>query len=146
MGIVVCFFLFDGIVFTRYSLLFLVYMVELYLIIIGISFLLSVVYLKFRDLVEIWTIIMTAGFYATPIIWPVERLSEQYRKLIYINPLAIIVQYSKRVLVEGRIADAAGGVEMFVLGNVLILAESVLLFVIGFLVFRRMSPRAAEYL
>ena len=146
MGIVAVFFLIDGVGFNRYSLLFIVYIAELYMLILGISFLLSVVYLKFRDLVEIWTILITAGFYATPIIWPLNRIPEKYHKLVYINPMAFIVEYSKRVLVEGRIIDDTGSVKMFLIGNAIILAESVILLVVGFLVFRKMSPRSAEYL
>ncbi len=146
MCIVIVFLVVDGVNFNRYSFFFILYIIELYIFVLGISFLLSVVYLRFRDLAEIWMILITAGFYATPIIWPIERIPEQYRKLIYINPLAIVVQYSKRVLVEGRIVDAAGSAKTFYLGNGLILAECLLLFVIGFLVFRKMAPRAAEYL
>jgi ABC-2 type transport system permease protein len=147
MCVVSVFFVIDGVGFNRYSPLFLLYVVELYLIVLGLSFLLSVAYLKFRDLVEIWTILITAGFYVTPIIWPIEQiLSPQYRKLLYLNPMTFIVEYSKRVLIEGRIIDDAGSARMFVLGNAVILAESLLLFAVGFMVFRKTSPRAAEYL
>ncbi|MCX6357254.1 MAG: ABC transporter permease [Candidatus Aureabacteria bacterium] len=146
MAIITVFFMIDRVGFNRYSPLFLLYIAELYLIIMGISFLLSVVYLKFRDIVEIWTILITAGFYATPIIYPIEMVPPRYQKLLYLNPITFIVEYSKRVMVEGRIVDAAGSAHMFLVGNCVIFAESVLLFIAGFLVFRRMSPRAAEYL
>lgn len=147
MCIVVVFFVIDGVGFNRYSPLFLLYVAELYLIVLGLSFLLSVAFLKFRDLAEIWTIIITAGFYATPILWPIEEIRDPlYRKLLYLNPMTFIVEYSKRVLIEGRIVDDAGSMGTFLAGNAVILAESLLLFVAGFLVFRRTSPRAAEYI
>lgn len=146
MAIVLVFFLFDRVHFSWYSLFFILYIVELYMIILGISFLLSVAFLKFRDLVEIWTILMTAGFYATPIIWPLSRIPEKYQKLVYINPIAFIIEYSKRVLVEGRILDAAGSAKMFYIGNGIMLAECIFLLAVGYLVFRKMAPRAAEYL
>lgn len=145
--IVAVFLIIDGVEFTRYALLFPLYVAELYLIVLGISFLLSVTFLKFRDLAEIWTILMTAGFYATPILWPIEEIADpRYRKLLYLNPMTFIVEYSKRVLIEGRIADDTGGVQTFMIGNAVILALSLLLFAAGFLVFRRVSPRAAEYI
>jgi ABC-2 type transport system permease protein len=146
MGIVAVFFIVDGVGFNRYSYFFILYVAELYMLILGISFLLSVVYLKFRDLVEIWTILITAGFYATPIIWTLDRIPAKYQKLVYINPLTFIVEYSKRVLVEGRIIDQAGSAKMFFIGNCIILLESLSILAIGFLVFRKISPRAAEYL
>ena len=146
MCVVAVFFAIDGVGFNRYSLFFLLYVVELYCIVLGISFLLSVVFLKFRDLTEIWAILIMAGFYATPIIWPIDMLAEKYRKFLFINPLAFIVEYSKRVLVEGRIQDASGSSTMFLIGNCIIFAESLVVLVVGLLVFRKMAPRAAEYL
>jgi len=144
--VVMVFFLIDGVGFTRYALLFPLYVAELYMIVLGISFLLSVTYLRFRDLVEIWTIVITAGFYATPIIYPIEMVAWRYQKLLFLNPITFIVEYSKRVLVEGRVLDATHSPTTFLLGNCIIFLESVLLLVIGFLAFRRSAPRAAEYL
>jgi ABC-2 type transport system permease protein len=144
--VVAVFFIIDGVGFNRYSFFFILYVVELYLIVLGISFLFSVAFLRFRDLVQIWTILIMAGFYATPIIYPIEIVPPQFRKLLFINPLAFIVEYSKRVLVEGRIVDNAGSAETFFMGNCIIFAESVIIFIVGFLVFRKRAPRAAEYL
>ncbi len=145
--IVAVFFAVDGVGLNRYSPLFLLYVAELYLIVLGISFLLSVAFLRFRDLAEIWTILITAGFYATPILWPIEEIRDPfYRKLLYLNPMTFIVEYSKRVLIEGRIADERGGTGVFLAGNAVILAVSLVLLGGGFLVFRRSSPRAAEYI
>lgn len=146
MCIVAVFFIIDGVGFNRYAPLFVLYIVELYMIVLGISFLLSVVYLKFRDLVEIWAILITAGFYAAPIIYPIEMVPQKFQKILFINPMTFIIEYSKRVMVEGRIVDATGSAKTFIVGNCIILAESLVLFIVGFLVFRRMAPRAAEYL
>ncbi|MDD5555893.1 MAG: ABC transporter permease [bacterium] len=146
MCVVFAFLYLDGVGFNRYTPLFFVYVAALYLLILGISFLLSVAYLRFRDLIEIWTILITAGFYATPIIWSINWIDPRYHKILYLNPMTFIVEYSKRVLVEGRIADATGGTTTFLIGNCIILAEGVILLVVGFLVFRRAAPRAAEYL
>lgn len=146
MGILLGYFLITGGGLTRYALFFVLYIAELYMIVLGISFLLSVVYLKFRDLVEIWSILITAGFYATPIIWPLSWLPEKYRYIVYINPIAIIVEYANRTLVEGRILDSSGSARMFFIGNCIVFAECLMLLVAGLLVFRKMAPRAAEYL
>lgn len=146
LGVVIVFLLIDGIHFNRYAFLFPLYIAELYMIVLGLSFLLSVAFLRFRDLVEIWAILITAGFYATPIIYPIEMVEWKYQKLLFINPITFIVEYSKRVMVEGRIIDAAGSASTFLLGNCIIFSESVLLLVVGFLVFRKAAPRAAEYL
>jgi ABC-2 type transport system permease protein len=146
MGIVLVFFVIDGIGFNRYSFLFLLYIAELYMIVLGLSFLLSVAYLRFRDIVEIWLILITAGFYAAPIIYPIEMVPARFQKLLFLNPMTFIIEYSKRVMVEGRILDANYSARTFLIGNGIILAESLLLMIIGFLVFRRSAPRAAEYL
>jgi ABC-2 type transport system permease protein len=146
MGIVLAFFMIDGVGLNRYAFLFLVYIAELYMIVLGISFLLSVAYLRFRDIVEIWAILITAGFYATPIIYPIEQVPPAYRNLLYLNPITFIVEYSKRVMVEGRILDAPYSAKTFMIGNAIILTESLLLLIVGFMIFRKLAPRAAEYL
>lgn len=146
LGVVMIFLACDRVCFNRYSFLFLLYVAELYMIVLGISFLFSVAYLKFRDLVEIWTILITAGFYATPIIYPIEMVQPKYQKLLFLNPITFIVQYSKRVLVEGRVVDATHSAKTFLIGNCIIFVESAVLLIAGFLVFRKAAPRAAEYL
>jgi ABC-2 type transport system permease protein len=65
----------------------------------AVAFFLSAAYVKFRDVSYIWELIIQAGFYATPIIYPVSKVPEQFQKLILANPLAQIIQDARYVFV-----------------------------------------------
>ena len=68
-------------------LLILPIVLELYIFALGIAFFLSAVYVKLRDLNPIWEVVMQAGFYATPIIYPISMIASKaghYLSLIHI--------------------------------------------------------------
>ena len=55
-----------------------------------------------RDLKQAIGIITTALMFLTPILYPKDVIPLQYRDLLYINPLTVIVEASQDVLVWGR--------------------------------------------
>ncbi|MEX1995449.1 MAG: ABC transporter permease, partial [Candidatus Saccharimonadales bacterium] len=48
-------------------------LIQVYILALGLALFLSAVYVKFRDISYIWEVITRAGFYATPIIYPISR-------------------------------------------------------------------------
>jgi ABC-2 type transport system permease protein len=87
---------------------------ELFIISIGLAFFLSALFVKFRDITYIWEVIMQAGFYITPILYPLTAnfVPHTYAKYILLNPLAQIIQDSRHVLVTSVspvISDFWGG-------------------------------------
>jgi ABC-2 type transport system permease protein len=50
-------------------------LLEVYLFALGLSLFLSAAFVKFRDLNYIWEVILQAGFYLTPIIYPLTRIN-----------------------------------------------------------------------
>ena len=48
-----------------------VFLVELYILALGIGFLLGAINVKYRDIMSIWDVCIQALFYAVPIIYPV---------------------------------------------------------------------------
>jgi ABC-2 type transport system permease protein len=68
-------------------------LLEVYLLALGLSLFLSASYVKFRDINYIWEVIMQAGFYLTPIIYPMTRVGDlQLQKLMLLNPMAQALQ------------------------------------------------------
>lgn len=60
---------------------------------LGCSLFLAAAYVKFRDLSYIWEVILQAGFYATPIIYSLTMVpGELFRKLLLLNPIAMLIQ------------------------------------------------------
>jgi ABC-2 type transport system permease protein len=80
----------------------------------AVSMALSVLYVRFRDVAIIWTVVAQVLFYATPILYPIEKLhNTTYEHLLMINPLAVIFEQVRVwILAEPNAptaAQAAGG-------------------------------------
>ena len=68
---------------------------ELYLLSLGIAFLLGAINVKYRDITSIWDVIVQALFYAIPIIYPISMVastSTLAAKIILLNPIAQCIQ------------------------------------------------------
>jgi ABC-2 type transport system permease protein len=117
---------------------------ELYLCALGLAFLLSAAFVKFRDLSYIWEVLLQAGFYATPIIYPLSRITNvTYQKLILLNPLAQAVQAARySAVTHATITDASvfhGGWYQFIPAAIVIF-----LLMAGVLYFKKESEYFAE--
>jgi ABC-2 type transport system permease protein len=97
------------------SLLIVPLVIELFVLSLGAAFFLSALFVKFRDVTYIWEVVMQAGFYATPILYPISYVaaaSITVAKYMLLNPLAQIIQDARYVLVTPQtqtIADYWGG-------------------------------------
>jgi ABC-2 type transport system permease protein len=68
-------------------------LVELYVFALGISMFLSAAFVKFRDVSYIWEVILQAGFYLTPILYPLSRITNlTFQKVMLLNPVAQVLQ------------------------------------------------------
>lgn len=81
------------------------FILEIYVFALGISLILATLFVKYRDISYIWDILMQAGFYATPILYPLTTkanlLSDHTNilKAIYSNPLAQTIQGARNIFV-----------------------------------------------
>jgi ABC-2 type transport system permease protein len=117
----------------------------LFVLTAAISMALSVLYVRFRDVAIIWTVVAQVLFYATPILYPVDfKESATFEHLMMVNPLAVIVEQVRVwVLAEPEApsaVDAAGGW----LGLLPATAIVVGVCVFAVWVFSREAPRIAE--
>jgi len=110
------------------------------------SMALSVLFVRFRDVAIIWTVLAQVLFYATPILYPIEALGDEtYERLLMVNPLAPIFQQVRVWMLEPgapSAVDVAGGAAGLIPAAVIYVAVCVL----GVWVFRREAPRIAEEL
>ncbi len=92
--VVVAFFMIINHVDVYRTLLFVPFLLlEVYLFALGVSLFLSAFFVKFRDIGYIWEVVLQAGFYLTPILYPLSMItSETLQKLILINPVAQAIQ------------------------------------------------------
>ena len=118
--------------------LFALYLVQLVLIVAGFSLATSVLFLRYRDLNQVWDVIAQAGFFVAPIIYPLGVIPVRFHLLLYLWPPTPVIEFSRAVLVDGSIPTLRAHVDLAVLTAVTLAG--------GVAVFRRFGPRAAEYL
>lgn len=68
-------------------------LLEIYIFSLGLSLILATAYVKYRDVSYIWEVITQAGFYLTPILYPIALITNlTLQKLILLNPMAQAIQ------------------------------------------------------
>jgi len=78
-------------------------LLEIYIIALGFSLLLSAAFVRFRDVSYIWEVIMQAGFYATPILYPLSQIKNiDFQKILLLNPMAQAIQDARYSLVTHK--------------------------------------------
>mgnify|MGYP000570736295 FL=1 len=121
----------------------------MFLLATGVAFILSTLFVRFRDLAQIWEVFMQAGMYATPIIYSltylIDRGQEQVAKFLMLNPLAQIVQDIRHYIVfdgNPRGWDIIGNKLIALIPYVI----PFIVFVIGLIIFKKNAKRFAEIL
>src|SRR5207302_1931829 len=108
---------------------------------IAVAMLLSSLYPRYRDVGIIWAVTVTALFYATPILYPLERLHGAIATLVACNPLTPILELARRWLIDPSAPIRTGPVEVIV---PIVLFVAICLLAVW--VFNREAPRIAEEL
>lgn len=129
-------------------LLFPIALFFLFVLTTAVSMLLSVLYVRFRDVAIIWTVLAQMLFYATPILYPLGRFGledETIEQWLMVSPLAVIFQQVRVWVLEPdapTAVEAAGGAVHLLPAAAIFLAICVL----SVWTFRREAPRIAEEL
>jgi ABC-2 type transport system permease protein len=135
-----------GIQFLPSSIFLPIFIIEIYLFALGLSLLLSALYVKYRDISYIWEVVMQAGFYATPILYSIALINnETVQKIMIANPMAQAIQGARNVFVTPEtitIGDVFGSPYAFLIPMTIVLIT--LAFGIWF--FRKESKSFAENL
>ena len=72
---------------------------------LGLGLTLSTAAVFFGDMEPVYNVVLTIWFYATPIIYPIEVIPEQFQWLIRINPLYYLLTIFRDPLYKGTIPD-----------------------------------------
>ncbi|MDE3069862.1 MAG: ABC transporter permease [Acidobacteriota bacterium] len=119
----------------------------------GLSMLLSVAYVRYRDIKPIWDVAMQANFYASGIFIPITKLRPIHlfgakislSHVLMANPFAAILEQARHAFMGSSYPTAAhalGGGAMILVPIGIALA----VIVAGFLIFDRQAPYVAERL
>jgi ABC-2 type transport system permease protein len=122
-----------------------VFIVEMFVFAIGCAFILSTIYVKFRDINFVWDIIIQGAFYASAVLFPMSRVADESTlaaKLLMLNPAAQAIQDARYGLLPPTMPTAshylngALNVVPFVIVGVIL--------IFGAWYFRKNSPYFAE--
>lgn len=121
------------------------FILELYALVLGVSLLLSSLFVFFRDLGHIWEISMQLLIYGSAVMFPITLLGKHasLQALVLSSPLAQIIEDTRHAIVTPVVPWT---VQIMGWGYAIPLALVLGLLALGFYVFNRLTPRFAEYL
>lgn len=119
-------------------LIFLGYLLVLYFLVLGFSLFAAPIFIRYRDLNQIWEVLLMAGFYAAPVIYPLSVIPEWLRPWLYLNPMTFLIEHAKGILFLGEVTNYQNHLVYFGL--------VVALVCFGWMFFRRFAKRVIEFL
>lgn len=90
----------------------------------------------FRDVRFVMPLVTQVWMYATPVVYPTDMVPERLRPYYFLNPMAGIIDGYRRVLIMGEPPNLAAMVPGMVI--------SLLIFVAGYILFKRVEPLFAD--
>jgi len=134
--IFVIFLIFFKITITYTFLIFILYVCLLFILGLGISYLLSSLYVKFRDIAHIWDVIVNTLFWVTPIIYSISIVPSQYKIIYLINPLATIINSARDLIIYNKLPE--------LLPTIITIIIIMAFYILGYFMFKKRSPYFAE--
>lgn len=140
--VVIVFLFFSGIFLNTTAVFVPLLILELFVLTIGVSLILSSLYVRFRDISHIWEVLMMAAFYATPILYPLSLVPSGLAKILMLNPAAQIIQDARYILVtkDSSTAWSVLGSSLFWIPYVATIA----IFIFGYWFFQKSAAKFAE--
>lgn len=119
---------------------------ELFIFSLSLGFLLSALYVKFRDIGFIWEVIIQGAFFAVPIMYAFSLVSSQSMsaaKILISNPIAQLMQDARYMLITTKTETISS---VFGTSWALLIPLSIVLFTaaIAVVYFRKRAPYFAE--
>ena len=136
--IMAVFIIFSGVGFSAHVLLFPLLVLIQYILILGLTFILSALTVFVRDIDHFVSVILMLGVYATPIVYQGEMLPKKFQIFLKLNPMAQLVEAYRSILYYHRMPDMT----MLVIWGL----GSVALLVVGYLIFKKLEKSFVEEL
>lgn len=127
-----------GIGLTYYIFIFLFMLMLLFMLSLGLSYILTALYVKYRDIIHIWEVFLTVGFWITPIAYSQNLVPERYFNLYMLNPLANIISVSRESIIYGQFPALWSMSLTFII--------CLAIWLLGRLIYKKLSRDFAEYI
>jgi lipopolysaccharide transport system permease protein len=105
-------------------------------IVYGVGLALGSLFVFYKDLDNIWAVLMQIGFFLVPIFYKITSIPAQYQIFYVANPVTSIMILYRDILLDATFPP------LLLLGYTVII--SVLIFTVGSLIFNKMEPKLAE--
>jgi lipopolysaccharide transport system permease protein len=112
----------------------MIYFVMIY----GISLALASLYVYYRDLNQIWEVMLQLGFFISPVCYSISVVPENYLSYYMLNPVTQVMQIYRKTLLYAENPSSAS--------LVYILLAACIILIIGAAIFKRLERRFAEEL
>jgi lipopolysaccharide transport system permease protein len=93
-------------------------------------------YVFYRDLNQVWDVILQAIFFLSPTMYPMSTIPEKYIPIYMLNPLTILMTTFRDILLYGKIPS--------LLLLVFLTVFSIFTFIVCRFIFKRLERRFAE--
>ena len=108
----------------------------LFVLVIGISLPLSVLNVKYKDTEFLWQVIVSAGFFLTPIFYQFDMMPAQVQNVLQFSPMVQIVTMAHHVVLYGTLPTINS--ILFAVGSISVITT------VGYLIFRKYQAKVVE--
>lgn len=136
--IILAFVVFSGVGLSWYLLLYPFVLLVQYVLLLGISFIVSSITVYFRDLEHIIGVVLLAAFYGTPIVYKLEQLPANLQIIMKLNPMTHIINGYRDIFYYHEMPN------MTTLS--ILLGISIIVTIIGYFLFKKLQKGFAEQL
>ncbi len=136
--IIIGFVVATGVGISAYILFYPLLLLAQYVLLIGISFIVSSITVYFRDLQHFIGVFLQLLFYGTPIVYSLETIPEQFRWILKLNPMTYIIEGYRDIFYNQQMPNLQEIFGIIGIGLVVI--------VIGYMIFNKLQKRFAEEL
>ena len=132
------FILVSGVGFSIHILILPILILIQYILTLAFNFVLSALTVYAHDIYHFVSVILTLGFYATPIVYLSSMLPEKFQWAMYVNPMAVLVESYRSILYYHQMPNFK------ILGIWVVL--SFIFLVLGYAIFKKLEKSFVEEL
>ena len=130
--------LLDDITFTWRFLLLAYPVITLTVFNIGLGFILSALFVFFRDMHYLWQVFTRLLFYGSAIMYPISGLAPEVQRIFTFNPIYMHIAYFREITISGSVPSLAH--------HLILLGAAAAAFTVGAVMYRRLNNRFLYYI
>ena len=136
--IILLFVIGSGMGLSIYVLFFPLLLLAQYIIQIGLALIVSSATVYFRDLQHFIGVLLQLLFYATPIVYSLQTIPEQFRWILNLNPMTYVIEGYRNIFYYQQVPD---------IGQIFgVIGIGIVVTIIGYMIFNKLQKRFAEEL